>query len=333
MKLRSIINNLPIIKTFEGWLKNLDSYGGSVRQPTFEEFIPEYDLEILLEKNLHKFQRDIQLPRLKKIARKIFKFGFILIPIIVDENYKMVDGQHRAIVAYKMGFTHIPVVVYSFKTSTDKADFFSEMSKPEGGAIAVLDRVNAAHQSKYPYESLLYMLAEKDPSSSFCDKVSLKGVKNRNKKIPLPAFIKMVNWIVFGVRRPWQQSIDAPLQDLAKDMGKKEYANALARMNDFASWLFGWAGSTRDSRPLLYKDKIICGMLDFYLIMEENATTKKRLNRFKRDSRIRFQTYELNNLMSFDITAVPGNIIKAHNHGRNEPQRLKDVDLKSVPWA
>ena len=333
MKLKNLIKLSSTVKSFSGWLKAQKDVEIDVSELTFIKFVKKYPIEALIDKNQHLFQRRLQIGRLKHISKKIQKFGFLMIPIIVDENYKMVDGQHRVIVAYLLGFKQVPVVVYNFKNQMEKAKFFSTMSIPEGGPIAVMDRVNAKKLAGDPYESMIYKLVVTDKLSLFRNKVSFKDQPNPNSKISLPSFMKITNWIGLGIRRGWETSYDGYLQGTVGKLGSAGYMDVRDKLNEFATWTFSWAGSTRASRSLLYRDKILCGFLDFYIFMGTCRGNKRKWNTVKKLSARKFMSYELQGLMDKDITAVPSSITAYYNKKRTT-NIVKEIIFNSpVPKA
>ena len=238
MQFKTVIDNSTAVKSLQGWLEAQKGIEVDVAEPIILNFYKRYPIEKLVHNNLPLFQRELQASRLKKIAMKIMQFGFLFIPIFVDENYKMVDGQHRVVVATLFGIDKIPVVVYKFKNQGEKARFFNVISMPEGGPPAIMDRLNARRIAKFPYESIIYRLIATDPESRFYDKVVCKGKNNVKTKIGLPCFFRIFNWIGLGFRRKWDQNMDGLFQTILRSTDENGYKEIRERLNDFADWLF-----------------------------------------------------------------------------------------------
>lgn len=333
MKVKNVIANSSEAESLKNWLRGASEAGAITNPPTFKEMIPDYPIEELIEKNLHIFQRKLQRERLKKIAAKVLEFGFLFFPIVLDEDFKMVDGQHRATVAYIMGYKTIPAAIYSFRNHQHKAKFFAKICMPDGGGPAILDRMNSRRIANYPYESMIHRLIMDDTQSKFYDCVDWKGIVNKKQKITLPVFMKMVNWIGLGLRRKWDNGYDGYIQHVCETLGVKGYQDVRQRLNDFADWLFAWAGTSRQNKPDLYKEKIIIGFMDFYIMMIMQSSTKRELNRHKKESIKRFRVYNFTHLLALDYTGVTASICKEYNRGRQPQNKINDIELEiNVPY-
>jgi len=322
MKVKNIIANAPVVKRFLSWLETArEEIQKTAVKPELLQVIEEYPIEELIDKNLFIFQRDLQLRRLIKIARKIIRFDFLFIPIILDEALKMIDGQHRVTVAYLLGMKTVPVAVYRFRRPSDKPDLFSEISMPEGGPPAILDRMNSRKIAKYPYESTIHRIIT-DDACVFYDKVVWKGSKGK-EKITLPTFIKIFNWIGLGVRRGWQSENDGMLQHRTGGMTEEDYIELRERLNVFGIWFFSWAGDDRSANPDLYKEKIIVGFMDFYLHMIKTSSSKTDLNSMMKRSKQKFLTFNPANVAHYDYEGVLGYLLKEFNSNKPKHTRLK----------
>ncbi|MCK5616108.1 hypothetical protein KAR91_80335 [Candidatus Pacearchaeota archaeon] len=330
MKVKNVIAQSADARRFSNWLEAQNNIGfkTSITPPEFVEIIMDYPIEDIIEKNLYLFQRKLQSGRLIKIGQKVIEFGYLVIPIMLDELGKMVDGQHRVTVLHLMGFKTIPAVIYKFQNQKDKPYVFSKISMPEGGGPALLDRINTRKIAGYPYETMIHKLIMLDTHSMFYDRVGYKGASNLNQKISLPNFIKMFNWIGLGVRRKWDANYDPFLQDTVQQMNRESYETVRDRLNSFAVWLFGWAGDTREGgNKDLYKEKVITGFMDVYLMMIDQAENAGDLVRMKRESSRRFKGFKVVNLMHLDHEGIPGAIIQKYNHGRRDENRMMHRDL------
>ena len=78
MQLQTVINRIPAVQKFVKFVKIYRQQREEPKyKPVFIEFIPEYNLNELIRKNIPKFQRDLEPSRLRKILTKMFKYGFI----------------------------------------------------------------------------------------------------------------------------------------------------------------------------------------------------------------------------------------------------------------
>lgn len=329
MKVKNVIAQSAEAKRLANWLEARKDIEIDIKvsPPEFVKIVMDYPIEDIINKNLYTFQRKLQYSRLVKIAEKVIEFGYIAIPIVLDELGKMVDGQHRVVVLHLMGYETIPAVIYEFKSQKDKPYIFSKICMPEGGGPAIFDRVNARKIAGYPYETMIHKLVMVDTHSMFYDRVGYKGATNLKQKIGLPTFVKMLNWIGLGVRRNWDTNNDTFLQHTVQEMNQEGYKAVRDRLNMFASWLFTWAGDTRDGNKDLYKEKIIVGFMDVYLMMVDQTSNAGDLVRMKRESIKRFKGFNMVNLFHLDNEGIPAAIIQKYNHGRRDENRMMHREL------
>jgi len=329
MKIKNVIANSTAAKRLINWIESAkDEMKKIERKPELVEVIPEYPIAELIEKGIPPFQRNLQARRLIKIARKVLKFGFLFIPVVLDETMRIIDGQHRLTVAYLLGYETIPVAIYKFKVASDKPDLFSEISMPEGGAPAILDRMNSRKIAKWPYESMIYRLILEDDASIFYDKVTWKGIKDKTK-ITLPVFIKIFNWIGLGVRRTWQSENDGMLQHMTGNMTEEEYIELRGRLNTFGKWFQSWAGDDRSSNPELYKDKIIVGFMDFYLHMIKGSKSKKDFQDMLKRSRKKLFSFNPANVARQDHEGVVIYLLDELNYNKQQKNRLQFTKMET----
>jgi len=329
MKVKNVIAQSPKARQLANWLEGVQKEGGiESREPEFMDMILDYPIDTLIEKNLPAFQRDLQVDRLIKIAKKILEFGFLIIPIVLDETLRMIDGQHRVTVAKVMGLKTVPVVVYKFKTAKDKPKLFAKISMPEGGAPAILDRMNSRKIAGYPYETMIHRLIMLDDASKFYDRVIWKGTSNNKSKITLPVFIKMFNWIGLGVRRSWQSSYDEMYQHMVSEINEEKYIELRGNMNRFATWLFAFVGDDRSANKDFYKDKIIVGIMDFYLYMIDDAKTENELKTMRNRSIQRFRSdFNPVNVLRYDHAGVLAYLLEKYNKSKPIKSRMQYREL------
>ena len=331
MLVKNIIANSPIVKSFMNWLKGQYEIGNTGPDPNklppliLIKVVEDYPIADLINKNLHVFQRKLQLRRLIKIALKVLKFGYLYSPIMLDDLFKMIDGQHRVVVAYLLGYETVPVAIYRFRSSKVKADVFAELSQPEGGPPAIMDRIDSRKIAGYPYESMIHRLIMNDSQSSFYDAVNYKGATHKSK-MSLPVFVKIFNWIGLGIRRKWDDGYDSYLQHTCQQMDNVAYVELRERLNIFMRWFSGWSGAYGTNKDL-YKERVLTGFMDFYLSMIEHAPTTRELARLKRESIQRFKGYQLSGLLQYDFPGVMGAILKQYNRGRLGQNRIPVIDL------
>jgi hypothetical protein len=166
-----------------------------------------------------------------------------------------------------------------------------------------------------------------DTGSKFYNIVGWKGVSKSTTQITLPVFMKIFNWIGLGIRRKWDSGYDGALQHTCQEMTTQQYNQVRDRLNLFADWFFAWAGSSA-GKPDVFKEKILIGFMDFYLMMIEQSPSACVLTRHKRESIRRFAPYNMANLLPLDFTGVVSNIIKQYNTGRQIQNRIKDTDME-----
>jgi len=335
MKLKTLLATSRIVARFKTWCENnLAGQTITVVEPKLIKYINRCPIETLMDKNLNGFQRALQFARLKNIGIKVKQFGYLKIAIIVDQNYKIVDGGHRLVIAWVFGITHIPVLVYKFRNVKEEAIFFNKINTPEGGPIAAMERIAARKIAGMPYECLIMKLIAEDKGSTFYDRVAYKNHTGK-ERVTMLSFLKIINWIGLGVRHKWQNNdTDVFLQTSTERMIKAgNYLEIRDRMNAFGRWFFDWAGQARSTTPEAHGDKILYGMLEYYLMMLHQKSGKQLKSALKASVR-KFTGYDLKGLLRYDITHVAGQLIADYNKGKQKANKLEPIAFaRRVPMV
>lgn len=74
---------------------------------------------VMTDKQMHGLRASMQ------------KFGY-LTPVVVDQNNKVADGEHRAIVYKEFGYDEIPVIKMNLKTDADRRELRQVLNKLHG---------------------------------------------------------------------------------------------------------------------------------------------------------------------------------------------------------
>lgn len=69
--------------------------------------------------------------QMKGLRRSIQKFGY-LTPVVIDQDNKIADGEHRAITYKEMGYTEIPAIKMRLETDADRRQLRQVLNKLHG---------------------------------------------------------------------------------------------------------------------------------------------------------------------------------------------------------
>lgn len=110
-----------------------------------------YQLIELKNVLLGKYQRGIKTNKIKEFIRNFDET--LLTPIIVskrDDEYYVIDGQHRVVVAEMVGIKELMAVVYEGMTYEQEAEYFNKLNGANGEKVKLTsyDVFNADVQSK-----------------------------------------------------------------------------------------------------------------------------------------------------------------------------------------
>jgi len=312
------LGNHPVLQRIKNSLDPDDMVIGKLAYIVVDK-IDNYPTQSILDKNVAVFQREIKAGRTKNIIMKMLVYGYDPAnPVIIGEDGKLIDGQHRTLAAAALEIKEIPAIIARFKSPQEKAKYFVAKSRPEGGAMAIGDRIRAELSSGDIYAKYVYKLGRDDSTCIFHDKVGLKGVPSPKGKISPVAFLKIFNWIALDHRRRWEQQ---SVHILETKIRESSYQEIKERMNDFGIWFFSWV-SPNDN--LVYRDKNILGILDFYLMMLKQPGSS--LDSLKRASIRKLQTFDFKNCLKMEATSIPGNLLSYYN-GKKKRYRMKEISL------
>ena len=315
------LGNHPVLKRLQEAEDLTDFKIGEKAYEVIEK-IDLYPTDSILAKNITIFQREIKAGRVKKIRAKMKVYGYDPAnPVVLGEDGKLIDGQHRTLSAASLDITHIPAIIARFRSPRAKAEYFVTKSRPEGGAMATVDRLRAELSSGNIYAKYIYKLCRDDSTSIFHGRVGLKGVPSPKSKMSPVVFLKIFNWIGLNHRRGWEQQSSHSAETKIRELSYQEIKD---RMNDFGFWFFSWV-STNDK--LVYRDKIITGILDFYLMMIRQADSN--LDSLKKASIKKLQLFDFKDCLKMERSSIPSNLLSFYN-GKKKRYRMKEISLAVV---
>lgn len=100
--------------------------------------------------NLGKYQKDLNIERVKRIVEKFDIHRMRPIEVSLrDGEYWVFDGQHRANAYYLMGLTEIPAVIHYGLTYQDEAYLFARQQE-DVGSVNTNHKWNALVEAKDP---------------------------------------------------------------------------------------------------------------------------------------------------------------------------------------
>jgi hypothetical protein len=215
-----------------------------------------------------EYQRDIESPRLKKVEKGMSKYGFWPHkPIAAFEDGSILDGQHRLIIARKLGIKKVPVTIYRSMKLEKEAELFSD-DNSHSTNLKCTDMINADRLAKDPAALIIYKL-EEDPHSKLKGRITLKnkrtGIRDR---FSIGAVISLINTVVFGRNAlHWKKDSHRKLAD---EIEEKGYEHILSRVNLFLTWFYAFA-ENKQANPFAYRLKTFRALLRVYLSLEKQG--------------------------------------------------------------
>ena len=182
------------------------------------------------------YQRSIQPSRTMNVAKQMEILGGYdrSKPIVLNEKFEVVDGQHRLLATQMMGGNKIWVVIYEFNTFEDEVTYWvwaqKNMAPPGPDQFW-----HSQYLIKNTYAKLIYDLSQNDKTSVCHNMVALKTAKSKKKKITLAVFLSILNQVGLGFAHSshWSQDNDHVFTKRISDL---KYEPIKKRMNDFFTW-------------------------------------------------------------------------------------------------
>lgn len=205
------------------------------------------------------YQRALENSRLANIVKSISQQGFWpWEAIVVNQDYYVIDGQHRAEAAKKLNIQQIPVSVVKCENEKEEAALFEKLNS-FNTRLSPIEFWHARYLVGHPYAKLIYALNE-DKNSLVFNRIALKGHDTKTK-FSVGQIITILNVVLFGNEEHWTLQNDDKYSKLVVSM---KYAEALEKTNDFFHWFFSVFGDNSLKNPQAYKAKTSFSIVALY---------------------------------------------------------------------
>lgn len=231
-----------------------------------------------------QYQRATEQARKEKVKQSIIKCGQFLTDqsLTVNQDFEVVDGQHRLLAAKELKISHIPATVYRFSDKQKEAAFFVHIN----GFVQALNPVDywyGRFLSGCPIATFMYFL-EASQESKLRGQIVIKGSDSHKNRIP-PSMALEIIIIGIGHAHQWTRQRDNAFVKKMTEVGETQ---ALLKINQFVGWyqdIFG----TKKENPIAYRRdafRAICSLYNRLLIvdMTHNKTTIQKMQTFPMNS-------------------------------------------------
>jgi hypothetical protein len=213
-------------------------------------------------------QRPIEPARLKIIKKSMNVIGYDMSkPVVLSQSNVAVDGNHRIELALKLGINKIPFVQYNFATPQDEYRYF-QLAQLKTAGMKARDELFAYYQTKHPYATLIYKLAN-DKMSQFsgCHDLKMKADdKSLISNMKVENLCYIINGIIFKRKTGWSRTNADYLANLSVSLlsSQKEFLKAIYDVNDFLVFFWNSFGWVTDKKGLMYREHFLLATIDLY---------------------------------------------------------------------
>jgi hypothetical protein len=268
------------------------------------------------------YQRIIQPSRILTISEQMNILGGYdrAKPIVLNEEFKVVDGQHRLLASQMLGYKEIWAVVYEFESFEAEVTYWVWAQKnmaPPGP--------DQFWHSQYlidnPYAKLIYKLCKDDISSICKGHVAIKTAKSKKKKITLAVFLQIMNQVGlnFSKTSHWSQANDHLFAKRIKDLG---YDQIRDNMNGFFSWFFDIYGKQKFNNAG-YDKQVMLAVVQVYIKMTENKLLKGKKNYNYSIRKLQRFDYNISKINKFKIDDYVTKMVNDIDSNRSKQYRIE----------
>ena len=207
------------------------------------------------------YQRSIDLSRMNNILFSIQKHGYLnSFVITTNQDFFIIDGQHRKLAAEKAGIESVPVSVMHCEDLQEEAELFNLLNS-FNTKLKPLDAWHARYLVGHPIAKAVYLLNENE-KSLVCERIALKGHDSEEYKLRIGDITLILNCCVLNLAKTWTYDADRGLCDR---LSKKTDEEVLSECNQFFSWFFSCFGSDKKSNPIPYSRASMRPIVFFFL--------------------------------------------------------------------
>jgi len=267
------------------------------------------------------YQRILQPSRVLKICGQMDVLGGYdrAKPIVLNEKFEVVDGQHRLLALLMRGGTKIWVVIYEFNTFEDEVTYWvwaqKNMAPPGPDQFW-----HSQYLIKNPYSVLIYDLCQNDVTSICNNMVALKTSKAKKKKITLAVFLPILNQmgLKFSHSSHWSQDNDHVFTNKIKEIG---YQEIKARMNAFFTWFITIYGKSKFNNPG-YEKPIMLALIRVFKRMYDEGHLKTKRNYNYSVRKMQGFNYSAMKVAKGKVDDYESGFIKEYSEKRSSKYRL-----------
>lgn len=223
------------------------------------------------------YQRCIEPSRKRGIAQSMVTTGYWPEEtIIVNQDFEIVDGQHRVVAALQVGIKQVPISVVEFKDKRTEATYFS-LKNNWNTSLKPVDFWYARYQFCHPYATCIYEL-DIDDDSLLKNNIALKGRETKKAKFTITDCCLFINFAV-GYNQNWSKEKDAFLTKRVVNLG---YEPIKEEINDFIDCFYSIFGNSKRSNPFAYRASSIRSFITFYSLAKRQdfLSSRRKLNEF-----------------------------------------------------
>jgi hypothetical protein len=229
---------MQVLKNRNGWREKFCVVGEEpvleVKENNFGMTLIEASKALPVEslKFNRQYQRATEPARKERVKKSIITCGHFLPDqsITVNQDYEVVDGQHRLLAALELEMTHIPATIYHFADKQKEAAFFVHINGFVQ-ALSPLDYWYGRFLARCPIANFMYFL-ESDQQSKLMGQIIVKGSDSKKSRIPPTLALEIIIKAI-GSYSNWSRRSD---DILVKKMISTGTKTALFNVNNFVGW-------------------------------------------------------------------------------------------------
>ena len=259
------------------------------------------------------YQRMFEKSRYTKIKKLLIEYGMYWPSSVItlNEQYEVIDGQHRVKAAKDLGYKELPCCIVTFPTLQHEARFFSDYNN-YNPTLKAIDFWNARFLAGHPVAKIIYDL-ESNPSSSFYNKIAIKGKETKASKWSIVMAISAISISCCLSNTHWSINHD---QIITNAVVKTDYNYIMAYTNDMVRWFESCFG-TKLNGSLAYQSRIFRPILLLYQVLLNNGVANKK------DTINRMKTYFFSSeLIKIPSTGILQLLIAHYNKNKSDKNRI-----------
>jgi len=262
-----------------------------------------------------QWQRNLDARRVNKLARRMDEMGGFLdaFPILVTEDYRIIDGQHRLAAANKNKYRLVPIIRITLNSGNIKtaARFFCTIND-WNSSLQPIDNWHARYVADHPVAKTLYQLNE-DSSCMLGGRIRIRG-NAKSQTFTIADTLHMLNIALFNSPERWTKQSD---DSFTRKIETLNYNEILPAINNFCDFFFGAVGHSRHKgNKHFFRYEGSKAIAKFYLLAKEQGHLDS-----KGYSLVGSRLASFRDLDAFDIASGDGKLFLLVQHYN---KRLKD---------